>query len=73
MFFSKIGTISLLSLNPWLAILITRSYGLSGTVFSDDGAGNPYYIFQDKVYEFDPIDNESVLKADSLEMFFTQQ
>ena len=27
-----------------------KEYGLSGTVFSDDGAGNPYYIFQDKVY-----------------------
>ena len=49
-----------------------KEYGLSGTVFSDDGAGNPYYIFQDKVYEFDPIDNESVLKADSLELFFAQ-
>ena len=33
-----------------------NEYGLSGTVFSDDGAGNPYYILDDKIYEYDPID-----------------
>lgn len=45
-------------------------YGLSGVVFSDDGAGNPFYLYDGKVYEFDPIDNESELIADSLEVFF---
>ena len=47
-----------------------KEYGLSGTVFSDDGVGNPYYIFDDKIYEYDPIDNESYLKAESLDDFF---
>ena len=45
-------------------------YGLHGTVFSDDGAGNPYYLFEDKIYEFDPIDNESTLLANSIEEFY---
>ena len=45
-------------------------YGVSGVVFSDDGAGNPFYLSDGKVYEFDPIDNESELIADSLEDFF---
>ncbi len=44
--------------------------GLSGTVFFDDGAGNPYYIYDDKIYEYDPIDKESYLKAESLIDFF---
>lgn len=48
-----------------------NEYGLSGTVFSDDGAGNPYYILDDKIYEYDPIDNESYLKAKTLIDFFT--
>ena len=47
-----------------------EEYGLDGTVFSDDGAGNPYYILNDKIYQFDPIDNESELKAGSLEEFY---
>ena len=47
-----------------------NEYGLSGIVFSGDGAGNPFYLSDGKVYEFDPIDNESELKADSLEEFF---
>lgn len=47
-----------------------KEYGLSGTVFSDDGAGNPYYIYDDKIYEYNPIDNESYLKAESLDDFF---
>ena len=47
-----------------------EEYGLSGVVFSDDGAGNPYYLSEGKVYEFDPIDIESSLKADSLEAFY---
>ena len=45
-------------------------YGLSGVVFSDDGAGNPFYYSDGKIYEYDPIDNESELSADSLEEFF---
>ena len=47
-----------------------NAYGLSGVVFSDDGAGNPFYLFDGKVYEYDPIDNESELIADSLEELF---
>ena len=47
-----------------------NEYGLSGVVFSDDGAGNPFYLFDGKVYEYDPIDNESELIADSFEDFF---
>ena len=43
---------------------------MSGVVFSDDGAGNPFYLSDGKVYEFEPIDNESELIADSLEDFF---
>lgn len=47
-----------------------EEYGIPGIVFSGDGGGNPYYIYDGKVYEFDPIDNESVIKADSFEDFF---
>ena len=47
-----------------------EEYGLSGVIFCDDGAGNPFYLLDDKVYEFDPIDNESSLVADSIEEFF---
>ena len=47
-----------------------EEYGINGVVFSGDGAGNPYYISDGKIYEFDPIDNESILKADSLEEFY---
>jgi hypothetical protein len=48
-------------------------YGIDGVVFSSDGAGNPFYLLDGKVYEFDPIDNESELKADSLEEFYKQR
>lgn len=47
-----------------------KEYGINGVVFSGDGAGDPFYISDGKIYEFDPIDNESTLKADSLEEFF---
>ena len=47
-----------------------EEYRINGVVFSGDGAGNPFYLSDGKVYEFDPIDNESILKADSLEEFF---
>ena len=47
-----------------------ENYGLDGIVFSDDGAGNPYYLFQGKVYQFDEIGEESEFVADSLEEFF---
>ena len=47
-----------------------EEYGINGVVFSGDGAGNPYYISDGKIYEFDPIDNESIFKADSLEEFY---
>ena len=47
-----------------------EEYGIDGTVFSDDGAGNPYYIHDNKIFEFDPIDNESELIAGSLEEFY---
>ena len=48
-------------------------YGIDGVVFSGDGARNPFYLLDGKVYEFDPIDNESELKADSLEEFYKQR
>ena len=47
-----------------------NEYGIEGTVFSDNGAGDPYYINDGKVYLFEPIDNESEKLADSLEDFF---
>lgn len=47
-----------------------NEYGIKGTVFSGDGAGNPYYLSDGKVYELDPIDDESELKANSLAEFF---
>ena len=47
-----------------------EEYGINGVVFSGDGAGNPFYISDGKIYEFDPIDNESTHKADSLEEFY---
>lgn len=47
-----------------------NEYGIKGTVFSDNGAGDPYYINDGKVYLFEPIDNESEMLADSLEDFF---
>ena len=50
--------------------LYKEEYCLSGVVFCDDGAGNPFYLLDGKVYEFDPIDNESSLVAGSIEEFF---
>ena len=47
-----------------------EEYGIDGIVFSDDGAGNPYYIHDDKIFQFNPIDNESELIAGSLEEFY---
>ena len=47
-----------------------EEYDLPGIVFAGDGAGNPFYVFDGKVYEFDPIDNESMIKADSFVDFF---
>lgn len=47
-----------------------EEYGIDGIVFSDDGAGNPYYIHDDKIFQFNPIDNESELIASSLEEFY---
>ena len=48
-----------------------EEYGLNGIVFASDGAGNPYYLVDGKVYEFNPIDDESELKSDSFEDFFS--
>ncbi len=47
-----------------------EEYGINGVVFSGDGAGNPFYISDGKIFEYDPIDNESILKANSLEEFY---
>ena len=40
-------------------------------MFASDGAGNLYYLLDGKVYEFNPIDDESELKSDSFEDFFS--
>lgn len=47
-----------------------ENYGIDGIVFSDDGAGNPYYMLNGKVYQFNEIDEESEFVADSVEDFF---
>lgn len=47
-----------------------ENYGLDGIVFSDDGAGNPYYLLDGKVYQFNEIDEDSEFVANSLEEFF---
>lgn len=47
-----------------------NEYGINGIVFSSDGAGNPYYLMEGKVYELDSIDNESEIKAESFVEFF---
>ena len=47
-----------------------EEYGIDGIVFSDDGAGNPFYIHDNKIFQFNPIDNESELIAGSLEEFY---
>ena len=48
-----------------------EEYGLNGIVFASDGEGNLYYLLDGKVYEFNPIDDESELKSDSFEDFFS--
>lgn len=46
-------------------------YGIKGTVFADDGAGNPYILKSDgSVTLFDAIDGEESTIADSLEEFY---
>ena len=48
-----------------------ETYLLEGVVFSDDGAGNPYYMKENgKVYYFEAIDAEETLVAESLEVFW---
>lgn len=48
-----------------------EEYGIEGTVFSTDGAGNPFYIKTDqKIYFYECIDGEEVCKANSLFDFF---
>ena len=48
-----------------------ETYLLEGVVFSDDGAGNPYYMKENgKVYCFEAIDDEEILVAESLEVFW---
>ena len=54
----------------WETQYYREEYGINGVVFSGDGAGNPFYISDGKIYEFDPIDNESTYKANSLEEFY---
>ena len=50
--------------------LYKNEYGIDGIVFATDGAGNPYYLLDGKVYEYNPIDDESELIADSLSIFY---
>lgn len=46
-------------------------YGIEGTVFADDGAGNPYILKSDgSVTLFDAVDGEESTAADSLADFF---
>lgn len=46
-----------------------EEYGIQGTVFSDDGAGNPYYLKKNhKVYLLDG--SEETFVSDSLYKFF---
>ena len=48
-----------------------ETYLIEGVVFSDDGAGNPYYMKENgKVYCFEAIDDEEILVAESLEVFW---
>ena len=48
-----------------------ETYLLEGVVFSDDGAGNPYYMKENgKIYYFEAIDEEEALVAESLEVFW---
>lgn len=47
------------------------TYSLEGVVFSDDGAGNPYYLKTDgKIYLFEAMDNAEALIAASMEEFY---
>jgi len=50
-----------------------KQYGIKGTVFSDNGAGDPYFYLDGKVYEFNAIYNESELIAESLHQFFEER
>lgn len=46
-------------------------YGIKGTIFADDGAGNPYILKPDgSVTLFDAVDGEESTVADSLEEFY---
>lgn len=52
-------------------IFYRKEYYVAGVVFADDGAGNPYYIKNNnKVYQYECIDSEELLVAESLEEFF---
>lgn len=47
------------------------NYSIAGVVFSDDGAGNPYYMKSDaKIYYYEIADAEENLVANSLIEFF---
>ena len=56
-----------------LTAFYREQYGLAGTVFSDDGTGDPYYLKDGDgaVFQFHPIDDEHEKIADSLEEFFS--
>ncbi|MBD5112222.1 MAG: SMI1/KNR4 family protein [Ruminococcaceae bacterium] len=48
-----------------------NEYGVDGTVFADDGAGNPYILKSNgSVSLFDAIDGEESTAANSLEEFY---
>lgn len=48
-----------------------NEYGIKGTVFADDGAGNPYILKSDgSITLFDAVDEEESTAADSLEEFY---
>lgn len=50
-----------------------QTYNLSGTVFSDDGTGNPFFIGHDgKIYMFEICDNEKILISENLYDFFVK-
>ena len=50
-----------------------KTYGIEGTVLSDDGAGNPYYIKKDgRIYQFECVGNEEQKVAESLEHSFRE-
>ena len=50
-----------------------NEYGVDGTAFTDDGAGNPYLLKAGgTVVFFDAIDGEEIHKAASLYEFYTK-